>query len=206
MHDSGGPQRVNMVFHTEEVFPMVIGFCDRDDSSFTSTDGRESYDDRLNGVRVYNLAKTDRGWTLEEYYEEEMIRTSSGLELGMTLYHAFIEVSGPSVPGQVNIILPVRKDQKDRVLALMYYFGGCNGSFLTSKALTVLRSRYPEPGLAFLGYSKVPAKYLHWIADTFCGLNVLGQFSESVTHDRKIYSIQLPGYEKPHMLIVGYIR
>ena len=182
---------------------MVIGFCDRDDSSFTSTDGRESYGYRLDGVRVYNLTKTDRGWTLEEYYEGEMIRTSSGLELGMTLYHAFIEVGGPSVPGQVNIILPIQADQKDRVLALMYYFGGCNGSFMTSKALTVLRSRYPEPGLTFLGYSKVPAKYLHWIADTFRELNVLGLSSEPETIDKKIYSLQLPGYEKPHMLIVG---
>jgi hypothetical protein len=203
MHDADGPQHVNTVFHTEEVFPMIIGFCDRDDSSFTSADGRESYDYRLDGVRVYNLAKTDRGWTLEEYYEGEMIRTSAGLELGMTLYHAFIDVGGPSVPGQVNIILPVRTDQKDRVLALMYYFGGCNGSFMTSKALTVLRSRYPEPRLTFLGYSKVPAKYLHWIADTFRELDVFGLFSESVTRDKKIYSIQLPGYEKPHMLIVG---
>jgi hypothetical protein len=192
-----------MVFHTEEVFPMVIGFCDRDDSSFTSTNGRESHDYRLNGVRVYNLAKTARGWTLEEYYEGEMIRTSAGLELGMTLYHAFIDVGGPSVPGQVNIILPVRTDQKDRVLALMYYFGGCNGSFMTSRALTVLGSRYPEPGLTFLGHSKVPAKYLHWIANTFRELNVLGLYSDSVTHDKKIYSMQLPGYEKPHMLIVG---
>jgi hypothetical protein len=140
---------------------------------------------------------------LEEYYEGEMIRTSAGLELGMALYHAFIDVGGPSVPGQVNIILPVRADQKDRVLALMYYFGGCNGSFMTSKALTVLGSRYPEPGLMFLGFSKVPAKYLHWIADTFRDLNVLGLLSESVTRDRKIYSTQLPGYEKPHILIVG---
>jgi hypothetical protein len=203
MNSAGGPHRVNTVFHTEEVFPMVIGFCDRDDSSLADTDGRESYDYRLDGVRVYNLAKTDRDWTLEEYYEGKMMRTSAGRELGMTLYHAFIEVGGPSVLGQVNIILPVRTDQKDKVLALMYYLGGCNGSFMTSKALTVLRSRYPEPGLAFLGFSKVPAKYLHWIANTIRELNVLGLFSEPVTLDKKIYSIQLPGYEKPHMLIVG---
>jgi hypothetical protein len=179
---------------------MVIGFCDRDDSSFTGTEGRKSFDYKLDGVRVYHLAKNNHGWTLEEYHEDNLIRTSAGSRLGMTLYHAFID---PSIPGQVNIILPIQAHHKDRVLALMYYFGGLAGSFMTSKALTVLRSRYPVPGLEFLGFSKVPAKYLHWLADIFREQNVFGLFSKSASGDKKIYSIQLPGYEQPHALIVG---
>jgi hypothetical protein len=133
----------------------VIGFCDRDDSTYTSTDGRECYDYELDGVRVYTLIKTSHGWALEEHYEGEMIRVSNGLELGMTLCHAFLDV-GHCVPGQVNIILPVNIEQKEKALALMYYFGGYTGSFVKDIVHKALQSMYPEPGLAFLGFSKVP--------------------------------------------------
>lgn len=202
-HDSGGPQRVNRVHHLEEGFPMVIGFCDRDDSSHSVSSDSERHDYSLDGTMVYRLSKSDSGWELAEYFEGELMRLSGGSTLGRTLYHALIDVGGPGVPGQCNIILPVRGDQKDKALSFMYYFGGYAGSWLPEVAFEVLNHMHPEGSLVFLAFSKVPVKYLNWIADTFGGLDVLGLFTLSVMRNRRVHPIRLPGYDKPHMLILG---
>ena len=194
---------MNRAHHLEETFPMVIGFCDRDDSSHSVSSGRESYDYSLDGAAVYRLSKSARGWWLEEYYEGKLKRSTDGPTLGGTLQHGLVDIGGPVFPGQCNIILPVHRDQKDKALSFMYYFGGYAGSWLQEEAIEELNHRHPDKDIVFLGYSKVPMKYLYWIADTFGGLDVLGLFTLSVMRDRRVHPIRLPGYDKPHMLILG---
>jgi hypothetical protein len=187
-----GPKYVNRDFHTEEKFPMVVGFCDRDESSHVITKEEERYDYKLDSETVYRLIRTKKGWEVIEYAGGKKKQLSEGSTLGGVLYHALIE-TGEDLENRCRIIVPVRKDGKDKALSLMYYFGGYTGSWLSDEVHDYLRKKHTAPpDLVYLCFSKVPGKYVHWLAFNFSELDISAMFSVSVMQWRKAWSIQLP--------------
>jgi len=153
------PVNVNRDLFTTEIFPNVVGFCDRDDSTHIVSHDRESYEYKLNGDVIYELIKCVHRWEMKEYLAGTIISYSSAHCLEILLFQG-LSVAPNSNNLMCNILIPVSKDDKDKALSLMYYFGGYTGSWRrTTTEFNLIKSRFVEPELDFLCFSKVPEQY-----------------------------------------------
>ncbi|MBN2254921.1 MAG: hypothetical protein JW736_04390 [Deltaproteobacteria bacterium] len=174
------PRNVNREYFTAETFPKVIGFCDRDDSSFTIDGDRKIFTYTLNGDVIYELIKHPTRWELIEYLAGSMTCYSRGHCLQVALFH------GLSLAPNYNnlmsdILVPVSRDDRDKALALMYYFGGYTGSWLrSSRETNRIISKFADSGLVILGFSKVPRQYLHWLGHLFVDAGITKRGTDRV--------------------------
>jgi len=169
------PVNVNRDLFTTEIFPKVVGFCDRDDSTFTISQDQKSCTYKLNGEVIYEVIKHPTRWELIEYLAGKITCYSRGHCLQVALFH------GLSLAPNYNnlmsdILVPVSKGDKDKALALMYYFGGHTGSWRRSTPeVNQIKSMFSDPDLDFLGFSKVPKQYLYWLGNIFVEAGITGQ-------------------------------
>jgi hypothetical protein len=163
---SNQSQRVNEDHFSTEKFPAVIAFCDRDDSTHIQTGTEESYQYALQGKTMYTLKKFAQQWELVELDGKNVVRVSTGRNLGLVLWQAlrFSNADKAKQEQRVSVLIPVRKVDVEKTLALMYYFGGYPGNFLdVSPELEIILQRFVDPELSFLSYSYVPVDYLDWL-------------------------------------------
>lgn len=159
------PTRRNRVHYTLEQFPEIIGFCERDEESYSAGNGIESYDYKLDGELVYRATKTNQGWRIEEFEEGKCVAVSVGEELGMTLFEALH--FGPSRDDTFcSILIPVLKKEREKIIALMYYFGGYPGSYLrNTPEFEIVRERLLPEDICLLSYAKIPKQYFQYLGD-----------------------------------------
>ncbi len=174
------PVNVNRDLFTTEIFPKVVGFCDRDDSTFTISQDQKSCTYKLNGEVIYEVIKHPTRWELIEYLAGKITCYSRGHCLQVALFH------GLSLAPNYNnlmsdILVPVSKGDKDKALALMYYFGGHTGSWRRSTPeVNQIKSMFSDPDLDFLGFSKVPKQYLYWLGNIFVEAGITRQGTDRV--------------------------
>jgi len=162
------PKLYNSNHFSNENFPDVIAFCDRVSNSHIRNDMEERYSYELNGKTVYTLKKFANQWELEESDNNQIIRISTGRNLGLVLMQGlrFSDADKGRQDARVNIIFPVRKDDLEKTLALMYYFGGYPGNFLLmTPELALIIERFVDPAITFLSFSYVPVNYLEWLRE-----------------------------------------
>ncbi len=160
--------RVNKNHFSTEIFPEVIAFCDREESTHVLSSNEESYEYTLNGKTVYALKKIAAQWELVELVDKKITRVSTGRSLGMVLWQAlrFQDIDRAKQEERVNVLIPVARTDLEKALALMYYYGGFPGSFLeTSPELKIITERFVDPELSFIAYSYVPATHLEWLRE-----------------------------------------
>jgi hypothetical protein len=163
---STNPQRVNEDHFSTEKFPAIIAFCERDDSTHVQNASEESYEYVFNGKTVYHLKKIAAQWELVEMDEGNIVRVSPGRKLGLVLWQAlrFASADKAKQEQRMNVLIPVKKPDLEKALALMYYYGGYPGNFLeTTPELDIVMERFVDPELTFVSYSYVPASYLEWL-------------------------------------------
>lgn len=98
----------------------------------------------------------------------------------MALFHA-LHFGNDRNKERSKILIPASKKDKDRVIILMYYFGGYPGSWLpTTTELSLVIEKFIDPDLVFLRYAKVPDQYLPWLGDQFLYLGIIGQGSNRI--------------------------
>ena len=169
------PQRVNGNHFSTEKFPEIIAFCEREDSSHIQNGKEESYNYIFNGQTVYALKKFASQWELQESDNKNIIRVSTGRNLGMVLMQGlrFSDADKGKQEERVNILLPTLKIDVEKAMALMFYYGGYPGNFLhLTPELTMIVEQFVDPDLTFLSYSYVPVIYVEWLRDTlkFAGI------------------------------------
>jgi hypothetical protein len=162
------PKLYNSNHFSTETFPEVIAFCDRVPNSHIRNEREERYSYELHGKTVYTLKKLANQWELEESQNNSIIRISTGRNLGLILMQGlrFSDADKGKEEERVNIIFPVLKDDLEKALALMYYFGGYPGNFLLmTPELALIIERFVDPNIAFLSFSYVPVIYLEWLRE-----------------------------------------
>ena len=162
------PKLYNSNHFSSEHFPEVIAFCDRNSNSHIQNDREERYSYELNGKTVYTLKKFANQWELEESANNQIIRISTGRNLGLVLMQGlrFSDADKGRQDERVNVIFPVLKDDLEKALALMYYFGGYPGNFLLmTPELALIIERFVDPNITFLSFSYVPVMYLEWLRE-----------------------------------------
>lgn len=170
------PKRVNTNHFSTEKFPEIIGFCERDDASHITNGREESYNYQLNGHSLYTLKKFSSQWELQECDEKNIIRVSTGRNLGLVLMQGlrFSEADKDKQETRVNILFPTQKATIEEALALMYYYGGYPGNFLQqSSELSLITERFIDPEITFLAYSYVPAQYVDWLREQLKNAGIL---------------------------------
>jgi hypothetical protein len=162
------PKFFNKDHFSTEKFPEVLAFCDRIPNSRIHNGREESYSYELKGQQMYTLKKLSNQWELEEYANNTIIRVSTGRNLGLVLMQGlrFSDADKGRQEERVNIIFPVQKEDLEKALALMYYFGGYPGNFLLmTPELALLIDRFIDPTLTFLSFSYVPVIYIPWLRE-----------------------------------------
>jgi hypothetical protein len=163
---SPNPHRANEDHFSTGKFPAIIAFCDRDDNTHVQSGAEESYEYTLNGQTVYLLKKIASQWELVEMEDKKIVRVSTGRSLGLVLWQGlrFATMDKGRQEERVNVLIPVKKVDLEKSLALMYYYGGYPGNFLdVTPELDIIVSRFVDPDVTFLAYSYVPAQYLEWL-------------------------------------------
>lgn len=174
--DNTHPQRTNNTHFSTEQFPEVIAFCDRDESTHIKNGEDESYTYLLNGKARYTLKKGTHQWELVELYNNAIIRVSTGRNLAMALQQGlrFTDADKARQEELVSIIFPVKKEEMDQALALMYYYGGYPGSFLQmTPELSLIIEHFVSPDVTFLSYSYVPVQYVEWLREQLKNTGVI---------------------------------
>jgi hypothetical protein len=162
------PKLFNSNHFSTERFPEVIGFCDRDEATHISNGTEESYNYTLNGKHIYTLKKFAAQWELAESDQNNIIRVSTGRNLGLVLMQGlrFSDADKDKQEERVNILFPTLKTEVEKAMALMYYYGGYPGNFLQmTPELSLITERFIDPNTTFLSYSYVPVSYLEWLRD-----------------------------------------
>jgi len=162
------PKLYNSNHFSTETFPEVIAFCDRVPNSHIRSDREERYSYDLKGKTIYTLKKFANQWELEEIQNNSIIRISTGRNLGLVLMQGlrFSDADKGKQEERVSILFPVLKDDLEKALALMYYFGGYPGNFLLmTPELALITERFVDPTLAFLAFPYVPVIYIDWLRE-----------------------------------------
>lgn len=162
-------KKINRINHKppwEEVFPELIGFCERDDDSYVNKDGEEYYDYQHDGELVYKIGKTKSAWIIEEYYASgELAALSEGPALEQTIFQALIAPTAKENDERVNILVPVEKENVENAKLFMYMIGGYPGSWLSDIHYEAIKmSKLYSPKLDYLCYRKIPREYVDWVA------------------------------------------
>ena len=162
------PKLVNNNHFSTEEFPEVIAFCDRIEKSHINSGISESYSYELHGKQLYTLKKLANQWELEESENNTIIRVSTGRSLGLVLMQGlrFSDADQRKQEERINIIFPVVKNDLEKALAFMYYYGGYPGNFLLmTPELAFITEKYIDPNLSFLAFSYVPVAYIEWLRE-----------------------------------------
>lgn len=170
------PKLHNNDHFSAENFPEVIAFCDRVSNSHIRNDREERYSYELNGNVIYTLKKFINQWELEESHNNTIIRISTGRNLGLVLMQGlrFSDADKGRQEERVNILFPVRKENLEKTLALMYYFGGYPGNFLLmTPELALIIDRFVDPDITFLSFAYVPVIYLEWLREQLKNAGVI---------------------------------
>lgn len=181
------PNRVNGNHFSTEKFPEIIAFCEREDSSHILNGKEESYNYTLRGQTLYTLKKFAAQWELQESNNNNIIRVSTGRNLGLVLMQGlrFSETDKGTQEERVNVLIPVRKTDVEKAMALLYYYGGYPGNFLTITAeLTLIIDQFLDPDLTFLSYSYVPVIYVEWLREQ---LKIAGILDSGTTRTLLVY-------------------
>ncbi|MGH7203521.1 MAG: hypothetical protein ACREHC_03710 [Candidatus Levyibacteriota bacterium] len=170
------PKFFNSNHFSTEKFPEVIAFCDRDEATHISNGTEESYNYILNGQTMYTLKKFVSQWELAESNKNNIIRVSTGRNLGLVLMQGlrFSEADKDNQEERVSILFPTVKEEVEKAMALMYYYGGYPGNFLQkTPELTLIVERFMDPTITFLSYSYVPAGYLEWLREQLTNASII---------------------------------
>ncbi len=162
------PKLHNSNHFSTETFPEVIAFCDRIANSHIRGGREEKYSYECQGKVRYTLKKLANQWELDEIENNTIIRISTGRNLGMVLMQGlrFSDSDKGKQEERVSILFPVAKEDLEKALALMYYFGGYPGNFLLmTPELALIVERFVDPKLTFVSFSYVPAIYLEWLRE-----------------------------------------
>ncbi|MGI8419798.1 MAG: hypothetical protein ACR2LN_04085 [Candidatus Levyibacteriota bacterium] len=170
------PKLFNSNHFSTERFPEVIGFCDRDDATHISNGTEESYNYSLHGKTIYTLKRFASQWELAESDKNTIMRVSTGRNLALVLMQGlrFSEVDKDKQEERVSILFPTLKEEVEKAMALMYYYGGYPGNFLLKSAeLTLIIEQFMDPTITFLSYSYVPASYLQWLREQLTNAGII---------------------------------
>jgi hypothetical protein len=162
------PKLFNSTHFSSGKFPEVIAFCDRVEKSHIRSGTSESYSYELNDNHIYTLKKFANQWELEESADNTIIRVSTGRNLGMVLLQGlrFSDADKGKQEERVSILFPVHKNDLEKALALIYYYGGYPGNFLLmTPELALIIDRFIDPDIIFLSFSYVPVIYLEWLRE-----------------------------------------
>jgi len=162
------PKFYNKDHFSTEKFPEVLAFCDRITNSHIHNGREERYSYELNGQLIYTLKKLTNQWELEEYFNDTIIRVSTGRNLGLVLMQGlrFSDADKGKQEERVNVIFPLQKADLEKALAMMYYYGGYPGNFLLmTPELALLVDRFIDPTITFLSFSYVPVIYVAWLRE-----------------------------------------
>lgn len=176
--DHSRPHRVNSKHFSTEEFPEIIAFCDRDDVSHADSPHQETYEYRLQGVLMYTVKKSYHHWEIVEHGEQKSVRRVS---TGDSLVHALInaltfrEADRAIQDKRLNILCPVKMENRDKMLAIMYYLGGYPTSMLPLTAeYLLIKEKFIDPHIDFLAYSFVPAEYVDWLREELKNAGIFG--------------------------------
>lgn len=181
------PQRVNGNHFSTEKFPEIIAFCEREDNSHIFNGKEESYNYTFTNQTVYTLKKFASQWEMQESDNKNIIRVSTGRNLGMVLMQGlrFSDADKAKQEERVNILIPTLKTDVEKAMALMYYYGGYPGNFLhVTPELTMIVEQLIDPDLTFLSYSYVPVIYVEWLREQ---LKIAGILQSGTTRTLWVY-------------------
>src|SRR5947207_1788197 len=131
MDENSKPKTVNDKHFSTEQFPNIIAFCQRENGTHVIHDDEESYEYKFNEQVVYVLKKKGNRWEIVEFDGHKILRVSADSNLESVLMRAlsFSENDKSKQEERTNILIPVKKIDAERVMAIMYYLGGYPRSF-----------------------------------------------------------------------------
>jgi len=171
------PGAVNHQHFSAEQFPEIIAFCERDNKSHVVTNTEETYEYKLHGKTIYMVKKCSGKWEIVEFDDKSIVRVSTSDNLGMVLMSAltFKETDRPKQDARTNILIPVNVKEREKALALMYYFGGYPTSLLPVTAeYLLIKEKFIDPQYDFLAYSFVPIEYIAWLREELKNAGITG--------------------------------
>ena len=172
------PQYVNDQPFSSEEFPKVVGFCDRDNSTYIRNNGEESYLYKFAKETIYNIRRKENRWEIIEFAKGHVHRINAANKLGEVLLHAlsFSDKDKTTQEKRVNIIFPVSSDDLEKALAIMYDLGGYPASItLGPTEYAFIAEKFGGVQLEYLAYSYVPVEYISWLRDELKQADLIGQ-------------------------------
>jgi hypothetical protein len=172
------PTFVNDEPFSSELFPKVVGFCDRDNSSHVKNNDEESFLYTLGKETIYTIKHKQHRWEVIELANGIIHRINAAQTLREVLIHSlsFSEKDKNNQDKRVNILFPIEPSDMEKTLAIMYYLGGYpNSGVLGPTENALILEKFHDPRLEYLTYSYVPINYIQWLRDSLKQADLIGQ-------------------------------